>query len=185
MEFRNVVRFFACLGLCLALCGCDALYRLLDKEGAQEKELIGEVIPFEVNLIVEEVQSLLHLYGYNTGKIDGILGFRTRNAIEKFQEDNGLKPSRFADQATWERLNIFKDNELVIKGQLNVRLIQVLLKQAGFDPGKIDGKLGVRTKSAVFKFQEAQGLKIDGKIGFQTLSKLATFISVESQTKQL
>lgn len=183
VELKNVAHFIACLGLCLALCGCDALYRLLDKEGAQEKELIGEVIPYEVNLVIEEIQSLLHLYGYNTGKIDGVLGLRTRNAIKKFQEDNGLKPSRFADQATWERLNIFKDNELVIKGRLNVRLVQVILTQTGFNPGKIDGKLGERTKSAVMKFQEAQGLKVDGKIGYQTLGKLATFISEESQTK--
>ncbi len=180
---RNTLILLLNFGLCFVLCGCDVLYRLLDKEGAQEKELIGDVIPFEKNLVIEEVQSLLYLYGYNTGKIDGIIGFRTRNAIEKFQRDNGLKPSRFADQATWKKLNIFIDNELVIKGQLNVRLIQVLLKEAGFSPGRIDGKLGARTKAAVLKFQEAQGLKIDGKIGFQTLSKLATFISVESQTK--
>lgn len=163
------------------LCGCDALYRLLDKEGAEEKELIGEVIPFEKNLVIEEVQSLLYLYGYNTGKVDGVLGLRTRNAIEKFQRNNGLEPSRFVDQATWERLNIFKDNELVIKGQLNVRLVQVLLKEAGLNPGGVDGKLGARTKAAVLKFQEAQGLKVDGKIGYRTLSKLAEFIPAESQ----
>jgi len=181
IKFRNTLIFLLNFGLCFVLCGCDVLYRLLDKEGAQEKELIGDVIPFEKNLVIEEVQSLLYLYGYNTGKIDGILGFRTRNAIEKFQRDNDLKPSRFADQATWERLNIFKDNELVIKGQLNVRLIQVLLKEAGFNPGRIDGKLGVRTKAAVLKFQEAHGLKIDGKIGYQTLGKLATFIPEEAQ----
>ncbi len=185
VKFRNASWFFICTGLCFMLCGCDALYRLLDKEGAEEKELIGEVIPFEKNLIIEEVQNLLHLYGYNTGKVDGVLGFRTRNAIEKFQKSNGLEPSRFVDQATWKRLNIFKDNELVIKGQLNIRLVQVLLKEAGLDPGKIDGKLGARTEAAVLKFQEAQGLKVDGKIGYQTLSKLAIFIPTESQIEQL
>ena len=183
IKFRNTLIFLLNFGLCFVLCGCDVLYRLLDKEGAQEKELIGDVIPFEKNLVIEEVQSLLYLYGYNTGKIDGILGFKTRNAIEKFQRDNGLKPSRFADKATWEKLNIFKDNELVIKGQLNVRLIQILLEEAGFNPGPIDGKLGARTKAAVLKFQEAHGLKIDGKIGYQTLSKLATFIPEEAQMK--
>jgi len=183
VKLSNNCCFVVCIGLCFVLCGCDAIYRLLDKEGAQEKELIGEVVPFEKNLVIEEVQGLLYLYGYNTGKIDGILGFRTRNAIAKFQSDNSLKPSRFVDQVTWERLNVFKNNELVIKGQLNIRLVQVLLKKAGFNPGEIDGKLGVRTKAAVLKFQEAQSLKVDGKIGYQTLSKLATFIPAESQMK--
>lgn len=145
--------------------------------------MIGEIVPFEKNLVIEEVQSLLYLYGYNTGKVDGILGLRTRNAVEKFQKDNGLEPSRFVDQGTWERLNIFKDNELVIKGQLNIRLVQVLLKEAGFNPGKIDGKLGVRTNASILKFQEAQGLKVDGKIGYQTLSKLSAYIPAESQMK--
>jgi len=180
-KFRITFILLLNFALCFSLCGCDALYRLLDEEGAQEKELIGNVVPFEKNLVIEEVQSLLYLYGYNTGKVDGIIGFRTRNAIEKFQRDNGLKPSRFADQATWERLNIFKDNELVIKGQLNVRLIQFLLKEAGFNPGRIDGKLGGRTKAAVLKFQEAQGLKIDGKIGYRTLTELAKFIPEGAQ----
>lgn len=184
IKIRSASYFLICFGLCVTLCGCDALYRILDEEGAQEKELIGEVIPFEKNLVVEEVQGLLYLYGYNTGKVDGVLGLRTRNAIEQFQKDNGLEPSRFADQATWERLNIFKENELVIKGQLNILLIQTLLKKAGFNPGEIDGKLGARTKAAILKFQEAHGLKVDGKIGYQTLSKLVTFVPVESQTKQ-
>jgi peptidoglycan hydrolase-like protein with peptidoglycan-binding domain len=183
MKNRKAGHFSICFGLLFMLCGCDVLYRLLDKQGAQEKQLIGEVVPFEKNLVVEEIQSLLYLYGYNTGKVDGVLGLRTRNAVEKFQKDNGLDPSRFVDQVTWEKLNMFKDNELVIKGQLNIRLIQVLLKKAGFDPGAIDGKLGSRTKAAVLKFQESQGLKADGKIGYQTLSKLAILIPAELQVE--
>jgi len=184
MEFRNSISLLICLVLCFMLCGCDALYRLLDKEGAQEKELIGELIPFEKNLVVEEVQILLYLYGYNTGKIDGVLGLRTRSAIEKFQKDNGLEPSRSIDQMTWGKLNVFKENKLIIKRQLNIRFIQTLLKEAGVDPGNIDGKMGVKTRAAITKFQEAHGLKVDGRIGYQTLSKLAEFISVESQIEQ-
>ncbi len=183
MEFRNPTSFLICFALCFIVCGCDALYRLLDKEGAQEKELIGEIVPYERNLVVEEAQTLLHIYGYNAGKTDGILGLRTRNAIEKFQKDNDLNPSRFIDQATWKKLNVFKENKLIIEQQLDVRFIQSLLKEAGFDPGNIDGKMGAKTKAAVTKFQGAHGLKVDGKIGYQTLSQLASFISVESQTQ--
>jgi hypothetical protein len=167
------------LCLCCALSGCDILYRALDKEGAEEKQLVGEIIPYESNLVIEEAQALLYLYGYNTGKMDGMLGLRTRNAIEKFQVDNGLKPSRSLDKATWERLNIYKENQLIVDQQLNVLLVQKLLKAAGFDPGDIDGKMGAKTKTAVLNFQETKGLNADGKIGYQTLSKLAGYLTEE------
>lgn len=166
--------------LCASLLngGCDMLYRALDEKGAQEKKLIGEVVPYQRNDVVAEVQNLLYLYGYNTGKIDGILGLRTRNAIEQFQQDNGIEPSRKICKETWEKLTVFKKNELIYNNQLNFRLIQVLLQRAGLDPGNIDGKFGAKTNAAVLKFQEMQGLKVDGKIGYQTLSKLANYIPV-------
>jgi peptidoglycan hydrolase-like protein with peptidoglycan-binding domain len=180
---NNQVRLFAVLLLCLSFCGCDALYRLLDKEGAQEKALVGDIIPFESNEIVEEVQSLLYLYGYNAGKADGVLGLRTRNAIEKFQKDNGLETTRFVDEATWEKLNLFTKNKLVVDRKINAMLVQSLLKEAGFNPGKIDGKIGAKTKEAVLAFQKAHELKVDGKIGYQTLSQLALFITDELQSE--
>lgn len=183
-KFRSTVCLLICLLGVFLSGGCDFLYRLLDKEGAQEKALIGDVVPFEKNLIVEEVQALLHIYGYNTGKIDGVLGLRTRNAVEKFQADNGLDTTRFVDEATWEKLNVFKENKLIVEGKLNIRFIQTLLKEAGFDPGNIDGKMGPRTKRIVLEFQEAHQLKVDGKIGYQTLSQLAAFITTETQDEQ-
>ena len=173
------------LWLCCVCSGCDILYRALDKEGAEEKQLVGEIIPYEANPVVEEAQSLLYLYGYNSGKVDGMLGLRTRNALEKFQNDNGLKPSRSLDKATWERLNVFKGNKLIIERDLNVLLVQKLLKAAGLDPGDIDGKMGAKTKAAVLNFQEAHGLKADGKIGYQTLTKLAGFLTEDMPAQEL
>ena len=182
-DYKAQICLFVCLLLCLSFFGCDALYRLLDKEGAEEKALVGDIIPFESNAVVEEIQSLLYLYGYNAGKVDGSLGLRTRNAIEKFQKDNGLEATRFVDQATWEKLSLFKKNGIVVDRQLNARLVQSLLKEAGFDPGKIDGKIGPKTKDAVRAFQKAYNLKVDGKIGYQTLSRMALFLTDEPQNE--
>ncbi len=163
------------LGLCLCLGGCDALYRLLDKEGAEEKKIVGDIIPFEKNDVVEEIQLLLQLYGYNVGEVDGAFGLRTRNAIAKFQKDNGLKETRFADNATWEMLHVFVNNELVVDYQLNIRLIQKILTEADCHPGKIDGKLGPKTTEAIKQFQKKFKLVIDGKIGYKTLRALSNF----------
>jgi len=170
----NIKHIFI-LMLCFSLTGCDALYRILDKEGAEEKELVGEVVPFEKNPTVEEIQILLKFYGYHLGEVDGVFGLRTRNAIAKFQRDNGLKETRFADQETWKKLNVFSVNEMVVDHKINVKLIQTILIEAGFNPGKIDGELGPKTIKAVKKFQEKFGLKADGKIGYKTLSKLTEF----------
>ncbi len=162
--------------VCLALQGCDFLYWILHKEGAQEKALVGEVLPFEKNSKVKEIQTLLDLYGYNPGSIDGVMGMRTRDAVERFQRENGLKESRFVDQQTWEKLVVFKENQLIIDDQLNIKLIQTILEKAGFDPGTIDGKMGPKMKKAVTAFQKSRGLKPDGKIGYKTLMKLAEFL---------
>ena len=165
-------RLGLCLVLCFSLTGCDLLYRMLHQEGAEEKELLGDMVPFQKNPAVEEVQTLLSIYGYSPGKADGVIGLQTRNAIEEFQRDNGLKETRFVDKATWEKLMVFKDNNFIVKNKLNVKLVQTALKEAGFDPGAVDGKMGTKTKKAIIAFQNSAGLKADGKIGYKTLVKL-------------
>lgn len=45
-----------------------------------------------------------------------------------------------------------------------VEEIQQILKDAGFDPGPIDGVMGGQTRSSIRKFQKQKGLKQTGKI---------------------
>jgi len=167
------MRVFLLLLILGLLTGCDAIYRLLQKEGAQEKELLGEILPFERNEQVQEVQHLLKLYGYRIGNADGILGANTRDAIQSFQKDLGLKPTRFVDHDTWNMLHVFDGYGLVQDAKVNFSAVQQALTNAGFDPGPVDGKPGRKTFSAIRSFQEAKGLKPDGKVGFRTLWYLA------------
>jgi len=173
---QSLAMVFAGAAMVLTSCGCDALYRMLQKEGAEEREILGEIVPFEPNGNVAEVQKLLKMYGYNIGNVDGVLGGNTRNAIAAFQRENDLKVSRFVDYATWQRMHVFEEYGLVIDGELNIKAVQIALKQAGFDPGRIDGKQGRRTDEAIQSFQKAKKLKPDGKIGIRTLNYLAEYI---------
>jgi len=170
--------------LILFFSGCDRIYALLDKRGAEELKLVGTTDVYKANPTVQEIQTLLKLYGYTPGRIDGVLGPGTRRAIEKFQQDNNLEITRFADKPTWEKLSAFKDNQLVVNNALNIQLIQTLLQKAGFKVGKADGNFGPRTQAAVKSFQKANGLKADGKIGYKTLSKLAEFLIDENKQFQ-
>lgn len=60
------------------------------------------------------------------------------------------------------------------------RQIQSALRNAGYDPGAIDGKLGPKSKKAIKDFQTANGLKADGKVGPKTWAKLSTYLSLSS-----
>jgi len=181
MMWNNSLVTWALIGVfCLNFSGCDIIYRMLQKEGAEEKELIGEIVPGQVNATVEEAQKLLKLYGYRLAKADGLLGPQTRMALGAFQEENGIKKSQFLDKATWKLLHRFDDPQLVVGGQINIRTVQVALKKSGFDPGKIDDRPGPQTLKAIKEFQKACGLKVDGKIGYNTLSKLAEYLPLQN-----
>ena len=56
------------------------------------------------------------------------------------------------------------------------RQIQTALKNAGYDPGTIDGKLGAKSKKAIKDFQTANGLNADGKVGAKTWAKMSTYL---------
>ena len=156
--------------------GCDRVYRMLDKGGAEEKELVGEILPFEDNEKVKEIQALLKVYGYSPGSVDGVLGPSTREAIAKFQKDQGLEITRSVSLDTWQKLNVFTENGLVKDGELNLIEIQQLLFAAGYNPGKIDGKIGPSTHKAIKAFQKGHNVHSDGKIGYKTLTLLAKYL---------
>lgn len=169
---QHLKRFFVVFILLVGLSGCDFIYGILQKEGAQEKKILGDVTIGVYNEQVEFAQKLLAVNGFSPGKIDGKLGGFMREAIAKFQEANGLKVTRFIDNDTWAALNVYVTSGLIKDGELNFSIIQTALKSAGFDVGKIDGKPGPKTWSAVKGFQKKNGLVPDGRIGSKTLSKL-------------
>jgi peptidoglycan hydrolase-like protein with peptidoglycan-binding domain len=53
-----------------------------------------------------------------------------------------------------------------------IRQAQMALRDAGFEPGTIDGVMGPRTESALRQFQAAQGLPQTGKLDTTTQQQL-------------
>jgi len=136
---------------------------------------------------VIELQQLLQIKGFYTGKIDGDFGTGTANAVLKFQKANGLTTDGVVGNATWAKIRA--SNPLPItpqpmppelglpillpgdKGQA-VAKAQQLLRAKGYYQGLIDGDFGVGTRDAIANFQRANGLTVDGKVGPQTWQKL-------------
>ena len=69
----------------------------LSKMGSQSEE-------------VKEIQSRLKNWGYYDGKIDGIYGTKTKNAVIAFQKKNGLNPDGIAGKKTLTALGIKETN---------------------------------------------------------------------------
>lgn len=54
--------------------------------------------------VITRAQQKLVVLGYEPGPVDGIPGSKTKNALKKFQQDNGLPVTGNADQKTMDKL---------------------------------------------------------------------------------
>lgn len=176
MNRRFIFSFILCF-IFLFNSGCDFLLKIVHKEMAEEKELLGDV--YGQNPKVREFQETLKEIGYNPGALDGKLGSITRRALEDFQKDYGLKISGYIDKKTWEELTRIQQTNIIFFDKLDIDQIQTALKNAGFDLGQVDGKMGINTKHALQKFQESKGLQPDGVVGQETITKLKMYLFKE------
>jgi len=56
---------------------------------------------------VEEIQKALKNANLYQGKIDGVLGAKTKKAVADFQTENSLKPDGKVGPKTWEKLKVY------------------------------------------------------------------------------
>jgi len=130
--------------------------------------------------------------------ISGCAGPRYAREITRLQADVGLLDQRVnqleraslrTSQSSWPSESWRQPSApaartparpSTVSAQPSTRDIQRALRNAGFDPGPIDGKLGSRTRQAVREFQGVNGLQVDGIVGKRTWAKLAPFLDLEA-----
>lgn len=104
----------------------------------------------------------------------------------KDEEINNLRGSLTQAEQEKSKLEVNKGN--YTKGSMvdskwrpTVREIQEALKNAGYDPGLIDGKMGKQTRDAIRAFQKANHLKVTGKVGRKTWSLLKEYLDKKAK----
>lgn len=98
------------------------------------------------------------------------------------EEINGL---REAVTKAEEEKRVASQKRVVgeVKSRPTVRQIQVALKNAGYEPGAIDGRIGKQTRDAIKAFQRANNLPADGKVGKKTWGLLKEYLYKKEKIK--
>jgi peptidoglycan hydrolase-like protein with peptidoglycan-binding domain len=111
---------------------------------------------------VKMLQARLKAAGFYAGPIDGLAGPKTRLVTLRLQaacanlKDMLDTSNREILPSTTEAQRAKLGGEAIgYQEASDVRMVQVRLKDAGFDPGPIDGVMGAKTKAALFRFQAA------------------------------
>lgn len=129
---------------------------------------------------VESLQRELGIRGYNAGPVDGVMGPRTRGAIQAYQRDVGLPVDGIASKELLEYM-LFNDGGATSGPQpvpsldpVFVRSVQIELVERGYYSGAIDGIAGPQTKRGVENFQRDAGLVVNGAMDQRLLQELRT-----------
>jgi peptidoglycan hydrolase-like protein with peptidoglycan-binding domain len=153
---------------------------------AQPSELNQTVSRFPSRLETQAIQTRLRDAGFNPGPIDGIFGNRTRSVLAHlkagcpvvndfagmFERPLGENDKQALASQTLEngstklqsstsagRRDATKQAAaptLSAPPREDIRILQVRLRDAGFDPGPFDGVMGPKTKAALQQYQVTQ-----------------------------
>ena len=138
--------------------------------------------PSNGDLQLSRAQDAMRALGIYNGAVDGLMGTETRNAIIKYQRDNGFAMTGNLDQQLLDHLAYMRQiqNASTITGSIDdsansadVEVVQRNLLRLGYDPGPIDGQMGAKTTQALRLFQADRRLPVDGKVSADILALFA------------
>lgn len=100
---------------------------------------------------VEKLQQQLKQLGYYKGQINGSFNAETKDAVIRFQRNQGLVADGIAGVKTLSAVENLTRRE-------SIKALQLRLQQNGFYTGPIDGILSAPTQAAIAKAQNAYGI---------------------------
>ncbi len=145
----------------------------------------GRTIQLKYDPVVESVQRELAAAGFYKGTIDGVIGRKTRQAIQAYQASQGLeadgKPSAdLADHIRFTRevaeASLFTGSiepDPDAEARARVRRVQTGLAELAYSPGEINGEMNRQTRNAILAFQRDRQLPETGEITDQLVGELS------------
>jgi peptidoglycan hydrolase-like protein with peptidoglycan-binding domain len=122
--------------------------------------------------VVKDVQERLMELGYmDEDEPDGIFGSLTKQGVEHFQKQHGLKVDSTVNEETYSLLFSSKAKYYTVTvgaRDTDVKELQGRLRELGYVTSKATGYFGTETETAVKKFQQRNDLTQDGKVGKKT-----------------
>ena len=92
--------------------------------------------------------------------------------LDQFIKDLSMKDSKKVGRAFRMQSRLQEDADRLMTRN---KVVQESLKNAGFDPGAVDGIIGPRTKAALTLFQHARSLPETGRLDPATIDALVGF----------
>ena len=118
------------------------------------------------------------------GKVDGVFGKRTEDAVKAFQTVFGIEPDGVVGPVTWLNIDEADQSEPLLRNGargLPVRRLQKRMMLAGFAIPEVNGRFGPKTEAAVKALQKQAGVQVDGVVGPQTWA-VVNALESESET---
>lgn len=122
-------------------------------------ELAGATKKISSKQEIKSIQAQLKAAGFDPGPVDGALGAKTISALRRLQsgcanlKDLFENPTSGVSRQSVAMQTAKQSAADKFSSIDEIRLIQVRLKDAGFDVGPVDGVMGSKTKSALLRFQ--------------------------------
>lgn len=144
----------------------------------------GQTIQLKYDPTVESVQRELAAAGFYKGEVDGVVGRKTRAAIEAYQRSVGIEvtgePSEdLADHIRYTRevseASLFTGSiepDPDAEARARVRRVQTGLAELAYSPGEINGEFTRATRKAVLAFQHDRSMAETGEISDELIVEL-------------
>jgi peptidoglycan hydrolase-like protein with peptidoglycan-binding domain len=153
--------------------------QLLSQAGCLSDEQQVQAVA-QVRDYTTALQTQLQLAGLYKGKVDGVYGPETVDAVEQLQTESKLPVTGLVDRATAVAL----DNKVAAVGAnaagqslTQTAGVQSVLKVAGYWTGAVDGKWTPELTDALKKFQTQLGVPATGVVDPATLSAIETTVT--------
>ena len=122
-------------------------------------ELVGAAKKIPSKQEIKLIQAQLKVAGFDPGPVDGTMGAKTMSALRRLESGCANLKDLFEDPTIGitQQSGAMQRTKQIVADKFSsadeIRLIQVRLKDAGFDVGPVDGVIGSKTKSALLRFQ--------------------------------